>query len=124
MEITNGFEKEANKHYNSMDDNTQIDNAEKKLTFVKMSLSRNHMDFIMDYYKMNNLAEVNQAAIYILKSLAHMEQDGYKFAIFKTIKGKDGKEIIDPNNGLGGLNISDMIHSLLKQLKKSNNENT
>ena len=112
-EISPEFEKKCNEHFHTMKDNTQINDEPNNLRFAKMHMSADHIDFIMDYYKLKNIPEVNQAAIYVLKTLAHMEKDGWKFAIFKT-EIVDGKEKMSSESF--GLDISDMIQSLLRKL--------
>lgn len=118
-DITPEFKKTCNEHYNSMKDNSQVNDDVNKLKFVKMNVSAEHLDFLMNYYKLSNIVEVNQSAIYMLKALAHMEQDGYKFAMYKT-EMKDGKEVLT-TSGSFAMSVSDMINSILKQPTLQNN---
>ena len=110
--ITPEFKAACNEHYHTMADNTQVNDDDNKLRFVKMNMPAEHMDFIMDYYHLPNIVEVNRASIYVLKTLAHMEKDGYKFAVFQT-ETVDGKEVMT-KEGSFALSISDMIKSIMK----------
>lgn len=113
-EITPEFKEACEEHYHTMKDNTQINDDEKSLKFVKMHMPAEHMDFIMNYYHLPNLVEVNRTSIYVLNALAHMEQDGYKFGMYKT-EMKDGKEVLT-TEGSFALSVSDMIKSIMKHL--------
>ena len=114
--MSDEFKKSCEEHYQSMDDNTQVNDEENKLRFIKMNMPASTIDFLMDYYKLSNVVEVNQAAIFVLKSLAHMEQEGYKFGLYKT-KIVDEKEIIDEKDSFA-LNISEMIQKILGRIDK------
>jgi hypothetical protein len=115
-EINQEFKDECKKSYESQADNTQTDKS--GMTFVKMNMSREHMDFIMEHYGISSIVELNQASIYLMKSLAHMELDGYKFGMYKTTI-VDGQEKLT-TEGSFALNIKDMVQSLLNALHKEN----
>lgn len=115
--ITPEFKNVCEEHYNSMEDNTQINDDKNKLKFVRMNISADCMDFLMDYYKLPSLVQVNQASLYVMKALAHMEQDGYKFGIYKT-KMVDGKEVIDEKDSFA-LNVSDLVKKILSNFEKN-----
>ena len=117
-EITPEFKQVCEQHYHTMGDNTQVNDDEKRLRFVRMNMPAEHMDFIMDYYHLPNIVEVNRASIYVLKTLAHMEKDGYKIAVFQT-ETVDGKEVMT-KEGSFALSISDMIKSIMNHLNVPN----
>ena len=113
-DITPEFKVKCEEHYSTMADNTQVNDEGNQLKFVKMNMPAEHMDFIMDYYHLPNLVEVNRVAIYVLKTLAHMEKDGYKFGMYKT-KMQDGKEVLSTEDSFA-LSVSDMIGDIMKHL--------
>ena len=113
-EVTPEFKAACDQHYHTMADNTQVNDDANKLRFVKMNMPAEHIDFLMDYYHLPNVVEVNRASIYVLKTLAHIEKDGYKFAIYKT-KTEDGKEVLE-TEGSFAMNISDMIKSIMNHM--------
>lgn len=112
-DITPEFKQACNEHYQKMDDNTQISDDKNQLRFVKMNMPAEHMDFLMDHYKLPNLVEVNRVSIYVLKTLAHIEEDGYKFGMYKT-EMKDGKEVLSDKESFA-LSISDLVKSIMKR---------
>lgn len=113
-DMTPEFQQKCEENYHKMQDNTEVNDEKNKLKFVRMNMPAEHMDFIKDYYHLPNIVEVNRVSIYVLKTLAHMEKDGYKFGVFKT-EMKDGKEVVS-SEGSFGLSISDMIKSIMKQM--------
>jgi hypothetical protein len=112
-DITNEFKAVAEEQYSSLEDNTQID--KNGLTFVKMSMSADAMNFIMDHYKLSSVVDVNMASIALLKILGNMEIAGWKFAIFKTIT-VNGKEVMTGESF--GLDIHDLVKTALLQNQK------
>jgi hypothetical protein len=113
-EVTPEFKKQATEHFQSMDDNTEVDcTSGDILKFVKMNLTPEHIDYVMEHYKLTSMVDLNLAAIYILKTFAHMEDDGYKFSIYST-EMVDGKEAYKDGYGI---DIHHMIQQLLTGLK-------
>ena len=108
LDITPEFKKQADEHFHKMEDNTQVDYPDQNLRFVKMSISQEHIAFVMQHYNLNDVVELNQAAFYLLRTFALMETDGFKFSTYNTEK-VDGKEVCKDVYGLD-------IHLLIKQL--------
>ena len=108
------LKKDARELWHEMDDNTQFNNNSKDLKFVKMCISRDHIDFILDHFRLNNLVEVNEAAIYVLKTLAHMDEDGWNFAIFKWNKDKTKTE------ETSRLDLHGMVKQIVDSIRKQN----
>jgi len=96
-----------------MKDNTQIDDEENKLKFVKLQMPATIMDFLADHYGFFDLVELNQMSLYILKALAIMEKDGFKLAIHKIVDGKSESYQVD---------IHEIIAKLRIELANSMNE--
>lgn len=82
------LEREINKNFHSMKDNTQINDDEKRLRFVKLNMPAELVDFLMDHYGFFDLVELNTLSFYVMKSLAMIEKDGFKLAIHRTVEGK------------------------------------
>lgn len=87
-EINDEFQKDMEEKFHSMKDNTQINDDEKKLRVAKLNMPANVVDFLMDHYGFFDLVELNTLCFYVLKSLAHMEKDGFKLAIYKSTDDK------------------------------------
>jgi hypothetical protein len=109
-----GLKKEMDDAFHTMKDNTQINNDEKQLKIAKLNMPANVVDFLMDHYGFFDLVELNTICFYIMKTLGHMEKDGFKFAVHKTLGGK--VEAYE-------LNIHDLIARFRIQLAKSLSEN-
>jgi hypothetical protein len=82
------FKKEMDTDFHTLKDNTQINNDEKQLRFVKLNMPAELVDFLMDHYGFFDLVELNTLSFYVMKSLAMMENDGFKLAIHRTIEEK------------------------------------
>ncbi len=113
-DVDAGLKKEMDKAFHSMEDNTQVNDDEKKLKFAKLNMPASVVDFLMDHYGFFDLVEVNQLSLYILKTLGHMENDGFKFAVYKTEDGKTESYQLD---------IHDLIARFRIELAKSLNQN-
>lgn len=113
-DITPEFQQKCEENYHKMQENTEVNDEKNKLKFVKMNMPAEHMDFIKDYYHLPNLVEVNRVSIYILKTLAKMEKDGYKFVTYKP-EIKDGKEIMSKE--IFVLSIPDLVKNIMNQLE-------
>lgn len=100
--------------FGSMKDNTVEHDEEKQLSFAKLHMPANVVDFLMDHYGFFDLVELNTITFYILKTLGHMEKDGFKFATFKTSDGKTEAYELD---------IHDLIARFRIQLAQSLNQN-
>ena len=87
-EVDEGLKKEMNTSFNTMEDNTQVNNDEKQLKIVKLAMPASVVDFLMEHYGFFDLVEVNQLSLYILKTLGHMETDGFKFAVYRKVDDK------------------------------------
>jgi hypothetical protein len=85
-----GMKKEMDEKFNSMEDNTAINDEVKDLKFAKLNIPASVIDYLMDHYGFFDLVEVNMLSLYILKTLGHMEDDGFKFAVYK--KAETGHE--------------------------------
>lgn len=90
-----------------------------KPSITKLSLPAEVIDFLMDHYGFFDVAETNEICLYIVKSLAHMEQDGWKLTILKTEKDKKYEAY--------GLDIHRLIAqfraNMAEQLTKEKNNN-
>lgn len=89
---------------------------DKTSLFTKVTIPKEDVDFLMSYFKIDSVVKVNQTAIYMLKNLAQMEKDGYKFAIFKD------QEIIG-NEAINKITliISDMVNITSRHIPSSYN---
>jgi hypothetical protein len=83
-----GMKADFNKKFHSMADNTAITDETKDLKFAKLNVPASVIDYLMDHYGFFDLVEVNMLALYILNALGHMEDDGFKFAMYKSEDGK------------------------------------
>ncbi len=103
-----------------MEDNTQETN-ESGSKFAKMAMPASVMDFLMEHYGLFDIQETSMISFYILKSFAHMENDGFKLAIFKSTKDESGKELVSESFGI---DIHDMIAKFRIGLATSKNKET
>lgn len=109
-----GLKKEMDDAFHTMKDNTQINNDEKQLRVAKLNMPSNVVDFIMDHYGFFDLVELNSIVFYIMKTLGHMENDGFKFAVYKTEDGATESYQLD---------FHDLIAKFRIQLAQSLNQN-
>lgn len=105
----------ATEKFHSMEDNTQVNDDEKKLRFAKLNMPASVVDFLMDHYGFFDLVELNTLSLYILKTLGHMENDGFKFAVYKQVEGKVESSY--------QLDIHDLIGKFRIQIANSMNQN-
>lgn len=59
----------------------------------RLSVPASVADFLMDHYGFFDVVEANMLSLYILKTLAHMENDGFKLSVFKISKDESGKDV-------------------------------
>ncbi len=97
-----------------MEDNTQVNDDEKKLKFAKLSMPASIVDFLIDHYGFFDLVEVNQLSLLILNTLGHIEKDGFKFALYRKVDDKVESYQLD---------INDLIAKFRIQLAQSMVEN-
>lgn len=111
------LEKEIDKNFHSMEDNTQINNDEKQLRFAKLNMPAELVDFLMDHYGFFDLVELNTLSFYVMKALAMIEKDGFKLVIHR---------IVDEKVEAYELNIHDIIAkvriNLAQAMSKEKNE--
>lgn len=113
----------ATEKFHSMEDNTQLNDDEKQLRFAKLNMPASVVDFLMDHYGFFDLVELNTLSLYILKTLGHMEKDGFEFAVYKQKDGKLESYKLDLHDLIGKFRIQ-MANSLNKNKgeHKENNE--
>lgn len=109
-----GLKQEMDNAFNTMKDNTEINNEEKKLRIAKLNISADVIDFLMDHYGFFDLVELNNICFYIMKTLGLMEKDGFKFAIHKTTDDKIEAYELD---------IHDLVAKFRIELAKYLNQN-
>jgi hypothetical protein len=81
--IDNNLKNKMEELFNSTPDNTAVNDKDNELRFAKLNMPASVIDYLMDHYGLFDLVEVNMLSLYILKTLGHMEDDGFKFAIYK-----------------------------------------
>lgn len=98
----------------SMKDNTVEHDGKKQLSFAKLHMSANVVDFLMEHYGFFDLVELNTITFYIMKTLGHMEKDGCKFAVYKTEDGATKSYQLDFHDLIAKIRIQ-LAHSMSKE---------
>ena len=84
-------EQEITDKFNTMKDNTQVNDDESQLRFAKMNISAKLCDELMDHYGFLDIVDLNTKCLQILHVFKQIEDDGYKVCIFKTEDDESGK---------------------------------
>ena len=113
----NAMKSEMEEKFNSMKDNTVEHNEKKQLSFAKLQMPANVVDFLMEHYGFFDLVELNTICFYIMKTLGHMEKDGFKFAVYKTEDGATESYQLDFHDLIAKFRIQ-----LAQSMNKENNE--
>lgn len=106
------FKAECVEKYNTLQDNTEINDPERQMRFAKLSFPAEHIDFLMNHLKLSSIVELNQVSLYILKQLIHIENDEYKFAIYKTTVIDGSPKMTD----IYGMDIKTMVRDIISKL--------
>jgi hypothetical protein len=118
-DIDDNIKKASKELFNEMDDNTQFDDDVNKMKFTKLCMPASVIDFLLEHYGLFDVVELNQMALYILKSFGHMEKDGWKIGVYKTIKDEKGEDTYESF----GLDIHDLIAKLRIGIADAMNKN-
>jgi hypothetical protein len=109
-DVDQDLKDKMNEQFQSMKDNTEFVDEKSKIRFAKLNMSAEVVDFLIEHYGFFDLVELNQITLYLFKSIALMEKDGFKIAAYRTVDGKP--EAFE-------LNIEDMIARFRMGLSQS-----
>lgn len=82
------MKKTMEEKYDSLPDNTEFKDEKTNLKFAKLNLPASVVDFLLEHYGFTDLVELNSMALYILKSIGLMEQDGFKIVAYRQVNEK------------------------------------
>jgi len=121
-EVSEDFKEKAKEAFKTLDDNTSTtikDENGGDMVFTKMHLKAEAIDHIAKHFNMSNIFQVHISAIAILETLAKMDEDGWKFAVFKMKKDEEGKDVVDASGESKGLYAFD-VNYMVKKVMENN----
>lgn len=108
----------AEELFNKVEKNTQFDDDKNKVTVARLNMPSEIINYLLDHYGLFDLVEVNQMALYVLKCLGKIEDDGWTLVIHKVNKDESGNDKSEAYR----FDIHDLIAKFRIEMAKSINK--